>query len=284
MNIKRAFLTAVASLMLPGYAMAQAATVSFDTVLILVPAGPYTQTVTATLTCNTGTPLQQSFEIGPEPTDNVVFNVDNFVPNDSTVCEITATSIDGFELLSSVANGVVTDGTCLYTTVPVEATSAELLSANTCTFTMAPAPFEYEITKVFDFGDDVDVSRNGFIEWACTNVLTGTESGSLTTYYGGFGIFTDNTWTIDSLIANPWAGVVGGVTSCTAFEVTFDSAIESDGGCLSPITFAPGDGLKGCTITNSVFFEGIPTLSQYGLAIMALLMLGVGFIGFRRFV
>ena len=39
-----------------------------------------------------------------------------------------------------------------------------------------------------------------------------------------------------------------------------------------------------CEFTNTVFFEGIPTLSQYGLAIMALLMLGVGFVGFRRFV
>ena len=37
-------------------------------------------------------------------------------------------------------------------------------------------------------------------------------------------------------------------------------------------------------ITNTVFFEGIPTLNQYGMAIMALLMLGVGFVGFRRFV
>ena len=39
-----------------------------------------------------------------------------------------------------------------------------------------------------------------------------------------------------------------------------------------------------CSITATAFYEGIPTLSQYGLAIMALLMLGVGFIGFRRFV
>ncbi|MCH8058292.1 MAG: IPTL-CTERM sorting domain-containing protein [Proteobacteria bacterium] len=39
-----------------------------------------------------------------------------------------------------------------------------------------------------------------------------------------------------------------------------------------------------CTIINTAFFEGIPTLNQYGLAIMALLMLGVGFVGFRRFV
>jgi len=38
-----------------------------------------------------------------------------------------------------------------------------------------------------------------------------------------------------------------------------------------------------CTATGTQFFEGIPTLSQYGMALMALLMLGVGFIGFRRF-
>ena len=37
-----------------------------------------------------------------------------------------------------------------------------------------------------------------------------------------------------------------------------------------------------CTIYNTVFFEGIPTLSQWGMAIMALLMLGVGLVGFRH--
>ena len=44
-----------------------------------------------------------------------------------------------------------------------------------------------------------------------------------------------------------------------------------------------GRQLDSCTFTNTVFFEGIPTLSQYGLALMALLMLGVGMVGFRRF-
>jgi hypothetical protein len=33
-----------------------------------------------------------------------------------------------------------------------------------------------------------------------------------------------------------------------------------------------------------VFFEGIPTLSQWSLAILALLMLGMGFVGQRRLV
>jgi len=52
-------------------------------------------------------------------------------------------------------------------------------------------------------------------------------------------------------------------------------------GC-GPTSLGAGDSHT-CTFTNTVFFEGIPTLSQWGLALMALLMLGVGFIGFRRF-
>jgi hypothetical protein len=38
-----------------------------------------------------------------------------------------------------------------------------------------------------------------------------------------------------------------------------------------------------CTITNTLFFEGIPTLNHYGMALMALLMLGLGVLGLRRF-
>jgi len=74
---------------------------------------------------------------------------------------------------------------------------------------------------------------------------------------------------------------------CFAGEDTVDSSVEVDSDCgsfLAPameVFVGSGDS---CTITNTVFFEGIPTLSQYGMAIMALLMLGVGFVGFRRFV
>jgi hypothetical protein len=39
----------------------------------------------------------------------------------------------------------------------------------------------------------------------------------------------------------------------------------------------------GCTIYNTAFFEGIPTLSQWGMALMAFLMLAAGLMGFRRF-
>jgi hypothetical protein len=72
-----------------------------------------------------------------------------------------------------------------------------------------------------------------------------------------------------------------GSASCTVSEPIVGEGVEASG-CETAVTVSAGSNV-GCTITNTVFFEGIPTLSQYGLAIMALLMLGMGFVGFRRF-
>jgi hypothetical protein len=74
-----------------------------------------------------------------------------------------------------------------------------------------------------------------------------------------------------------------GGSDCTLEESFDDSVVESQNDCSDPETIEAGDSVS-CEIVNTVFFEGIPTLNQYGMAILALLMLGVGFVGFRRFV
>ena len=66
-------------------------------------------------------------------------------------------------------------------------------------------------------------------------------------------------------------------------EFNLDSAVVVTNDCGGSVTVSPGDAAESCAFTNTVFFEGIPTLNQYGMAILALLMLGVGFVGFRRF-
>jgi hypothetical protein len=75
-------------------------------------------------------------------------------------------------------------------------------------------------------------------------------------------------------------------STCFAEEDHVASAVETTsdcGGWKDPgMEVSAGEG-DSCTITNTLFFEGIPTLNQYGLAIMALLMLGIGMVGFRRF-
>ncbi len=81
-------------------------------------------------------------------------------------------------------------------------------------------------------------------------------------------------------------------TVCNAEERIRDSSVESDHSDCDKIELYPGiedtdaEGVTvgaRCTIYNTRIYEGIPTLSQYGLAILALLMLGVGMAGFRRF-
>jgi hypothetical protein len=49
------------------------------------------------------------------------------------------------------------------------------------------------------------------------------------------------------------------------------------------VTIHVGDGPHSCTVTNTVFFEGIPTLSQYGLLLFSALMLLTGLAATRRF-
>ncbi len=280
MNIKRAFLTAVASLMLPGYAMAQV--ISFDTTLELLPEGfDYTQTVMATLTCNTGNPLSQSFEIGPTTEDKVVFVVDNFDLDEFIQCEITASTASGFISLGTLTNGATNGNTCLYT-----AADQNLITegVNTCVFQLAPEPFSFTISKVWEIeeNDDNDVSLEADVDWTCYNVITGPNDSSLYTLSDDVTLYGNDSETIGGEIG--FHPSPDGNTYCTADEDVVDSAVESDQGCSSSFSLTIGDNENGCTITNTVFFEVIPTLSQYGLAIMALLMLGVGFVGFRRFV
>jgi hypothetical protein len=75
--------------------------------------------------------------------------------------------------------------------------------------------------------------------------------------------------------------------ACLVIEVNVDQAVEVDNGCddgsleTLALQVSAGQGAS-CTITNTVFFEGIPTLSEYGMALMALLMLGLGFVAVRR--
>ena len=86
--------------------------------------------------------------------------------------------------------------------------------------------------------------------------------------------------TSGAFTADWYADPVNG-TDCTVTMVPNASAVEGESCSFS---FDIGDEEAGCDVAGTVFFEGIPTLSQYGLALMALLMLGIGFVGMRRFV
>ena len=70
-------------------------------------------------------------------------------------------------------------------------------------------------------------------------------------------------------------------TICHVEERTDHPGVITDDSDCDDLLLLPGIG-DSCVIENTRFYEGIPTLSQYGLMILALLMLGVGFVSVRR--
>lgn len=110
--------------------------------------------------------------------------------------------------------------------------------------------------------------------YPCVEKANTANYGNYCQYLDFYGPETD---TQSVMVFPTWDGVVVGI-----HEDVSESYIESENDCGGSVEIFPGQGAE-CTVTNSVFFEGIPTLNQYGLALLALLMLGVGMVGFRRF-
>jgi hypothetical protein len=169
-----------------------------------------------------------------------------------------------------------------------------------CAVLSTPTPVDVEVTKIWEeFGaEQADFDPDVNITLRCESgavIVGGTEGiggrWSKTVAVSDFDDEDGNyigEGTADFEVIPNWYPTASDpddqeYTECTATESGIaSSAVEVDNNC-GDIEVAVGMGDE-CTITNTVFFEGIPTLSQYGMAIMVLLMLGVGFVGMRRFV
>jgi len=221
--------------------------------------------VEVTLTCNSGLPLEQSFTIAGGDTDGVTFVVTN-IPDAGADCEVTESGgPDGYTAVMNDGAGCawpdVTAGffRCLITN-----------EANPATYTVVKDwVLEGTGGDIVDAVADVTITCDGAIEGETEDNGTWTKTGDL-----GDG---------DTLVAEVAVGTLADPTTCSASETITQSGVESEASGCGAVALGAGDSHT-CTFTNTVFFEGIPTLSQWGMALMALLMLGVGFIGFRRIV
>jgi len=232
--------------------------------------------VEVTLSCNGGIPLEQSFTIsGGGP--GVTFTVTN-LPDTGADCEITESgSPDGYT--PSFDNGTTSsDDGCAYQDV--------LFGMQTCEITNTPNPSEFVVDIDFDGIDDPAIDLDWDLTVVCTPAADAADDitfPGVTWNVSGSGSYM-NTFTFFADPVND--------TDCTATLSGLSTAIEQDSPCtIKDIAVGEADDpdtdaseTPTCSIIATAFYEGIPTLSQYGLAIMALLMLGVGFIGFRRFV
>jgi hypothetical protein len=244
----------------------------------------YDGTATVTLTCNNGDPLSQPLDISPTNPATFVVTLLDFV-DPAVNCQVTLDALDdGYVGSSFTANSVVTDGACLFSAAP-DAGEAPFDTTtdrmNTCEIVAEPVASEFTVAKRWLFegnsandGSGVDQSASIWVYCSPAATNTGPSFGQV-----GWWVYPNG----DDDFAFDFYPSPDGAT-CYAQESNLASEVESDQGCASGTDFEVGDTTKGCTITNTVFFEGIPTLSQWGLAVLAVLTLGTGLVGFRRFV
>jgi len=261
--------------------------------------GPANPTeVDVTISCHTGLPLIQTQAISQ--TRDVVFVVESFEPGelDCTITEDTsAPELAGYTP-TYTAGGPgdhENDDGCSFQAVDIgtEFTCAIVNDAD-------PVPVVIEKDWIIEGSGGDQVNQNFDLTLYCDAEIVGGEGGRDDPAKSGFKgcnklpFFAAGNpgrppnpyeWCLELQgngdtaftpeVVPEWPG-----SHCWVDEVVYDDAVEVDNGC-GDINVSHGEG-DSCLITNTVFFEGIPTLSQYGMAIMALLMLGVGLVGFRR--
>jgi len=281
MNIKRAFLTLMVLMLLPGLALAQLEPTFFDvdkdwensdgTSAGLNNGRP----VDVRIQCNTGVPLVQTETI--TATSGVVFTVQDLPDAPGTTCTVreNPAGLGGFTTTYLPLG-------CNYT----GGESGNLSPANDCFITNKAKPGSFTArTQWVTNGEGGAVEATNLL-FECTDAIVGGWSeGGTPPYFKNVFNVTGNSAPSYKSTTIAVATKANGKTHCKATASNNDpDSVSVSQGCASGMLIAPGDTSNVCTIRFTVFFEGIPTLNQYGLAILALLMLGVGFVGFRRFV
>ena len=216
--------------------------------------------VEVTLTCNTGLPLEQMADISGGGS-GVNFVVTDFI--DGTMdCEVTETGHPaGYTPIFNDGAGCVFE----------DVTSGQYVcsifnQANPGVFTV------YKEWELINDGGDA-VFAEAWVTIYCDAAIVGGAQDN--------GYYTLSAWLGDNDSLTAMVDTTLGAATCWAYESLAESGVESSDDCGS--RQIPAGGSSSCTFVNTVFFEAIPTLSQYGLALLALLMLGVGLVGFRRF-
>jgi len=232
--------------------------------------------------CNTGLPLEQSLTVLPNEgafgNFEVRFIVESFTDG-ALDCEVWEETPPGYSSEYDCQSGSNTNCSTSEGSGPCSFSDVSIGQEDLCLIHNRVAPVEVAVTKEWLYSrEELVVDDNATIELFCTNA------------FGGDGATLGNglmywSWLFDGSQASQMATVYpdySGATTCWTEESFTTSAVESESTCSPPVSIGLGDPTRNCIVTNTVFFEEIPTLSQYGLILISALMLMTGLIAVRR--
>lgn len=214
------------------------------------------------LSCNGGAPLVQSFTISDG--HPVTFVLKSFQPG-KTLCEVTVTGANSAYAPQFDNGSEVSDTRCAFDALNFDNYECEILNQ--------AKPASFTVYMEMPFAED-NAALAAQVTILCNQEITSSGARE----EGGLWLLEDELAHGEWLVASvePQSD-----TECWATQDIEVRGMESINDC-GPTPMLAG-AQAGCMFRNTLFYEGIPVLSQYGMAIMALLMLGIGFIGFRRF-
>jgi hypothetical protein len=249
--------------------------------------------VTLNLSCNDGLPQNQSVTVQPNSGGygkyEATFVVQSFA-NGQMSCTVTETAVNGYTpaytcLGESPCAAEQSSSSCVFNNVTID-------SSNLCQIQNHPKPVGIEVCKdwVFVGSQSSEVGQEFELTLTCDGPVTtsvGDQVAENVVAFSGTGDAKCGAGAFLAAVIPDWEGNPdkNGVprgTKCDVTENGTNPSVEPDVSDCTGIYIPLGSGDVSCTVTNTVFYEGIPTLSSYGMAILALLMLAAGVIAVRR--
>jgi len=199
-----------------------------------------TDAAEVTLTCDTGLPLTQSLTIAGGDPAGVTFVVTDYV--DGTMsCSVTeVTNTPGYD---PDTTGCVWDNLM---TADSPFSCVVNNTAQDATFTVN------KVWEIFSGGGGDAVLETALVTAFCDNEIDGGNFDSLNNRW----YISDDLGNGESLTAS--VNTILGPAHCWAEEIVADSGVESEDDC--GLRTIQAGGSSSCTFTNTIFFEGIPTL------------------------
>lgn len=235
--------------------------------------------VTLNISCNTGVPLDQTISVQPNEGLFGEFEVEFVVTafdSGELQCTVTETPPAGYSPTYTCLG--VSDCAAPQSVENCTFTAVESGSENLCQVQNYPDPVPFTVVKQWLFeAEDLGSVNLSKIQLECENVFGGDgqpDDGGMTWYWE-----VEGNQSLTAMVEPSFDGE----TRCRASETPLFSAVEADNGCADWHTIEVGDGPLSCTIVNSVFLEGIPTLGDFGKLVLALLMLAGGLVFIRRY-